>query len=77
MHSVVFRLLAGIIGTGIALVAVPASKYSGDSFWPEWLNILSFFEIGFVFLIFAITGWAWPRFYGQDIDKNDDNLNDR
>ncbi len=77
MRSVIFRILAGIIGTGIVVLAIPASKYSGGSFWPEWLHVLSFFVIGFVFLIYAITGRAWPRFYGEKISRKDKDLNDR
>ena len=77
MRAVIFRLLAGIIGTGIILLAVPVSKYSGDSFGPEWLHVLSFFAIGIVFLIYAITGRAWPPFYGRDISRKDNDLNVR
>jgi amino acid permease len=77
VRSVIFRLLAGIIGAGIAVLAIPASKHSGGSFWPEWLHVLSFFVIGIVFLIYALTGRAWPRSYGQKISGKNEDLNDR
>ena len=77
MRSVVFRLLAGIIGACIVLVAFPVSKYSDGSFWPVWLLVLSFLTLGVVFLIYAITGRAWPSSYGEDIFRNDSDLNDR
>ena len=77
VRSAIFRLLAGIIGTGIVVFAIPASKYSGDGFWPEWLHVLSFFVIGIVFLIYAITGRPWPRAYGEKISRKGSDLNDR
>lgn len=77
MRSVIFRIFAGIIGTAIVILAIPASKYSGDSFWPEWLHVLSFFVIGFIFLIYAITGRAWPRSYNEKVVRKDEDLNDR
>ena len=76
MRNTVFRVLAGIIGTGFIFLALPVSSHSGDGFWPEWVHALSFFILGFVFLIYAITGQAWPRFYGEDISKKDNDLDD-
>jgi hypothetical protein len=77
MRSIVFRSLAGILGAAIVVVAIPASEYSPDGFWPEWLHVVSFFVIGVVFLIYAVTGRAWPRAYGEKIFRKDKDLNDR
>jgi len=77
VRSIIFRLFAGIIGTAIVVLAIPASKYSPDGFWPEWLHVLSFFVIGIVFLIYALTGRAWPRSYGAKIFRKDDDFSDR
>ena len=77
MRSIIFRFLAGIIGTAFVLLAIPASKHSSDGFWPEWLHTLSFFVIGIVFLIYAITNRAWPRSYGEKIFRKDNDFSDR
>ena len=59
------------------MVAIPVSKYSHDSLWPEWLHVLSLFVIGIVFLIYAIAGRPWPRAYGEKIGRKRKDLDDR
>ena len=77
MRKAVFRILAGLLGASLILLAVPASKYAPTGFWPQWIHVLTPVLVGAVFLIFAITGRAWPSFYGQDVLKRDDDANDR
>ena len=77
MRSTIFRLLAGVMGAAIVFLAIPTARHSPEGFWPEWLYILSFFVTGAIFLIYAITGRAWPRSYGDKVFRKDDDLNDR
>lgn len=77
MRKTVFRTLAGILGAATVVLAIPVSKYSNDIFLPDWLHVLSFFIIGFVFLFYAATGRAWPRSYNDRIFKKRDDVNDR
>ena len=74
MRKTIFRVLAGLLGGSFILLGVPASKYAPTGFWPQWVHVLTPLLIGAVFLIFAITGRAWPSFYGQDISKKDDDV---
>jgi hypothetical protein len=59
------------------VLAIPVSKYFQDSFWPQWLQVVSVLVIGIVFLIYAITGRPWPRAYGEKIGRINKDLNDR
>jgi Na+/proline symporter len=79
LRSIIFRLLAGLIGFGIivVVVTVPPVRHPSDGFWPDWIYVLSFLTTAAVFLIYAITGHAWPRSYGEKIGRKSDKLNDR
>ena len=79
MRSIIFRLLAGLVGLGIVavLLTVPAIRHAPNGFWPDWIYLVSFIVTAAVFLIFALTGRAWPRSYGEKIFRKDNKLNDR
>jgi hypothetical protein len=79
VRSIAFRLLAGLLGFGIvvALLAIPEIRQPSDGFWPNWVYVLSFLITAAVFLIYAITGRAWPRAYGQKILRKNDDFRDR
>ena len=70
----VFRVLGGLVGTGFIVVGVPAALHFKGGFWPQWVHVAAMISLGAVFLVFAITGRAWPSSYGQDVFKNDDEL---
>ncbi len=77
MRKTIFRILAGLLGAGLVLLGVPASKYAPTGFWPQWVYVITPILMGAIFIIFAITGRAWPSFYKQDVFKKDDDANDR
>ena len=75
MRTVLFRILAGFLGTALLLVAFPVSRYSQSGFWPRWVHVVAFLAIGVVFLTFALTGRTWPKSYGRKVfGKHDDRI---
>ena len=73
MREKVFRIIAGILGIAFVSAAIPISKYAPSDSWPSWVHLISFFLIGGVFLVFAITGRAWPSAYGRKVFGDDDS----
>lgn len=63
----VLRILGGLVGTGFIIVGVPAGLHYDGMIWPRWVNIVTMVSMGIVFIVFAISGRAWPSFYGQDV----------
>ena len=77
MRRKIFRVLSGLIGAGCIIVGIPAALHYDGGLWPQWVHVATMVFLGIVFIVFAISGRAWPSYYGQDVfDKNDD-LNDR
>ena len=77
MRTASFRVAAGILGILFLVGAFPIATYAPDGFWPDWIHPIPFLLLGTTFLIYGVTGRAWPRSYNDKILNKDDDLNDR
>lgn len=77
MRTKVFRKLASLIGIALVIGAIPIARYAPDGFWPRWIQPLPFFLFGSIFLIYGISGRAWPSSYNGNVFSEDDESNDR
>ena len=63
----VFGILAGLIGFALVIGAISIATYVPDEFWPRWIRPLPFFSFGTMFLVYGISGRAWPSSYNRNV----------